>query len=126
LLNLLVTGWAISKVLWHLQCWETVLHPFSLIGRNMLPVFCSQIGLSMLLIGIIPSPGSAEPLSSILVICQLLTAFLLAGFFEWVTQKKLLGASTEHFAANQKTLTKVTDPGVKRFDESIISVCSGD
>ena len=54
----------------------------------MLPVFSSQIGLSMLLIGIIPSPGSVEPFSSILVICQLLTAFLLALFFEWVTQKK--------------------------------------
>jgi hypothetical protein len=88
LLNFLVTGWAFSKVLGHLQRWETVLHPFSLIGRNMLPVFSSQIGLSMLVIGISPSPGSVEPVSSILVICQLLTAFLLALFFEWVTQKK--------------------------------------
>ena len=104
-------GLAFSKVLGHLKCWETVLHPFSLIGRNMLPVFCSQIGLSMLLIGIIPSPTSAEPFSSILVICQLLTAFLLARFFEWVTQKKkLLGASTEHFAANHRTLAKVQTP----------------
>ena len=111
LLNFLVTGLAFSKVLGHLKCWETVLHPFSLIGRNMLPVFCSQIGLSMLLIGIIPSPTSAEPFSSILVICQLLTAFLLARFFEWVTQKKkLLGASTEHFAANHRTLAKVQTP----------------
>jgi hypothetical protein len=105
LLNFLVTGWAFSKLLGHLRCLETVLHPFSLIGRNMLPVFCSQIGLSMLLIGIIPSPTSAEPFSSILVICQSLTAFLLARFFESVTQKKkLLAASTEHFAANHRTL----------------------
>ena len=113
LLNFLVTGWAFSKVLGHLKCWETVLHPFSLIGRNMLPVFCSQIGLSMLLIGIIPSPKGAEPFSSILVICQLLTAFLLARFFEWVTQKKkLLGASTEHFAANHRMLAKVQTPAL--------------
>jgi hypothetical protein len=88
LLNFLATGWALSKVLGHLQRWETVLHPFSLIGRNMLPVFSSQIGLSMLLIGIIPSPGSVEPFSSILVICQLITAFLLALFFEWTKRKK--------------------------------------
>jgi len=88
LLNFLATGWALSKVLGHLQRWDTVLHPFSLIGRNMLPVFSSQIGLSMLLIGIIPSPRSVEPFSSILVICQLITAFLLALFFEWTKQKK--------------------------------------
>jgi hypothetical protein len=54
----------------------------------MLPVFSSQIGLSMLLIGVIPSPGSVEPFSSILVICQLITAFLLALFFEWTKRKK--------------------------------------
>jgi hypothetical protein len=59
-----------------------------LIGRNMLPVFSSQIGLSMLLIGIIPLSGSVEPFSSILVICQLIAAFLLALFFEWTKQKK--------------------------------------
>jgi hypothetical protein len=88
LLNFLATGWAFSKFLGHLQRWEPVLRPFSLIGRNMLPVFSSQIGLSMILIGIIPSPGSVEPFSSILVICQLLTAFLLALFFEWIAQKK--------------------------------------
>jgi hypothetical protein len=88
LLNFLVTGWAFSKVLRHLQRWETVLRPFSLIGRNMLPVFSSQIGLSMVLIGIIPSPGSVEPFTSILVICQLLTAFLLALFFEWASQRR--------------------------------------
>ena len=88
LLNFLTTGWALSKVLGHLQRWKTVLHPFSLIGRNMLPVFSSQIGLSMLLIGIIPSSGSVEPFSSILVICQMIAAFLLALFFEWTKQKK--------------------------------------
>jgi hypothetical protein len=108
LLNFIVTGWAISKVLCHLQRWETVLQPFSLIGRNMLPVFCSQIGLSVLLIGIIPLPRSAEPFCSIFVICQLLTAFLLARFFEWIAQKKKpLSASAERFAVSHRTLAKV-------------------
>jgi hypothetical protein len=107
LLNFLVTGWALSKVLAQLQRWETVLHPFSLIGRNMLPVFCSQILLSMLLIGIVPSSGSAEPFSSLLVICQMLTAVLLAHFFEWVAlRKKLMAASTEQFASHYVTLAK--------------------
>jgi hypothetical protein len=88
LLNFLATGWVLSKVLGHLKRWQTALQPFSLIGRNMLPVFSSQIGLSMLLIGIMSSPESVEPFSSILVICQLITAFLLALFFEWAKQKK--------------------------------------
>jgi hypothetical protein len=43
-LNFLVTGWAISRFLGHLQRWESLLRPLSLIGRNMLPVFCSQFG----------------------------------------------------------------------------------
>jgi len=88
LLNFLATGWVLSKALGHLKRWETVLQPFSLIGRNMLPVFSSQIGLSMLLIGIISSSESVEPFSSVLVIGQLITAFLLALFFEWAKQKK--------------------------------------
>jgi hypothetical protein len=70
--------------------------------------FCSQIGLSVLLIGIIPLPRSAEPFCSIFVICQLLTAFLLARFFEWIAQKKKpLSASAERFAASHRTLPKV-------------------
>jgi len=88
LLNFLATGLVLSKALGHLKRWETVLQPFSLIGRNMLPVFSSQIGLSMLLIGIISSSESVEPFSSVLVIGQLITAFLLALFFEWAKQKK--------------------------------------
>jgi hypothetical protein len=113
LLNFVVTGWTISKVLGHLQRWQILLQPFSLIGRNMLPVFCSQIGLSVLLIGIITSPRSTEPFSSILVICQLLTAFLLACFFEWITQKeKLLGASAERFAAIHRTLARIKVAGL--------------
>jgi hypothetical protein len=109
LLNFVVMGWTISKVLWHLQHWDAVLQPFSLIGRNMLPVFCSQISLSVLLIGIILSHRSAEPFSSILVICQLLAAFLLAHFFEWI-KIKLLGAPVERFAGSNRTLAKVKTP----------------
>jgi hypothetical protein len=69
--------------------------------------------VTLTLIGIIPFFRSAEPFSSILVICQLLTAFLLARFVEWLTQKKkLLGESTEHFAANHRTLANVQTPAL--------------
>jgi hypothetical protein len=47
------------------------------------------------------------------VICQLLTAFLLARFFEWIAQKKkLLGASAERFATSPRTLAKVETPAL--------------
>jgi hypothetical protein len=48
----------------------------------MLPVFCSQICLSVLLIGRAESGLTTEPVISALVTCQLLTAPLLAWFLE--------------------------------------------
>jgi len=62
--------------------WEALLRPFLLIGRHMLPVFCSQICLSMLLIGGSQSGLAIEPITSALLICQLLTALLFARFLE--------------------------------------------
>jgi hypothetical protein len=44
---------------------------------------------------------------------QLLTAFLLARFFEWIAQKKkLLGASAERFATSHRTLAEVETPAL--------------
>ena len=48
----------------------------------MLPVFCSQICLSLLLIGRTESGLTTEPVISALVICQLLIAPLFAWFLE--------------------------------------------
>src|ERR1700730_3211243 len=67
----------------YLNRWEAPLRPFLLIGRHMLPVFCSQICLSVLLIGRTESGLTIEPITSALVICQLLTAPLFAWFLEW-------------------------------------------
>ena len=66
----------------YLNRWEAPLRPFLLIGRHMLPVFCSQICLSVLLIGRTESGLTIEPITSALVICQLLTAPLFAWFLE--------------------------------------------
>jgi hypothetical protein len=84
LLNFSATAWLISNFLNPLERWQGLLRPLSLIGRHMLPIFCVQICLSLLLIGVVESPkGAAEPLTSVLVICQLITAILLGWFFEW-------------------------------------------
>ena len=88
LINFFVTGWLISELLPRLNRWERPLRPLSLIGRHMLLVFCCQTCLSVLLIGIVESLGTKEPLTSLLVIFQLFTAFLLAWFFDWRSRGK--------------------------------------
>jgi hypothetical protein len=88
LINFFVAGWLISKMLKRFQCCEAPLRPLSLIGQHMLPVFCCQICLSVLLIGIVDPLKNREPIASVLVICQLLSAFLLGWLFEWISRNK--------------------------------------
>jgi hypothetical protein len=82
LVNFAVAASVAATFLKYLNRWETPLRPLLLIGRHMLPVFCSQICLSVLLIGRTGSGLTIEPLTSVLVICQLLTAPLFAWFLE--------------------------------------------
>ena len=83
LINFAVAVSVAATFLKYLNRWEAPLRPFMLIGRHMLPVFCSQICLSVLLIGRTESGLTIEPITSALVICQLLTAPLFAWFLEW-------------------------------------------
>ncbi|MGA2347103.1 MAG: OpgC domain-containing protein [Candidatus Sulfotelmatobacter sp.] len=82
LINFAVAASVTATFLKYLNRWEAPLRPFLLIGRHMLPVFCSQICLSVLLIGGTESGLTIEPITSALVICQLLTAPLFAWFLE--------------------------------------------
>jgi hypothetical protein len=82
LINFAVAASVAATFLKYLNRWEAPLRPFLLIGRHMLPVFCSQICLSVLLIGRTESGLTIEPITSALVICQLLTAPLFAWFLE--------------------------------------------
>jgi hypothetical protein len=88
LINFFATGWLISKLLKRSECWEAPLRPLSLIGQHMLPVFCCQICLSVLLIGVVEPLKDKEPIASVLVICQLLSALLLGWLFEWSSRSK--------------------------------------
>jgi hypothetical protein len=84
LINFFVAASVVAAFLKYLTRWEVPLRPLFLIGRNMLPVFCSQICLSVLLIGLTDSGSlTAEPLTSVLVLCQLFAAPLFAWFLEW-------------------------------------------
>jgi hypothetical protein len=82
LINFALAASVTATFLKYLDRWEAPLRPFLLIGRHMLPVFCSQICLSVVLIGRTESGLTIEPITSALVICQLLTAPLFAWFLE--------------------------------------------
>src|ERR1700733_4506076 len=90
-MNFFVTTWVISKLLPALQRWEIPLRPFSAIGRNMLPVFCVQICLSLLLVGVIDPRRSHKPFAWILVSSQILSIFLIAWFLEWRAARERVG-----------------------------------
>ena len=83
LINFFVAASVISGLLKYLNHWGSTLRPLLLIGRHMLPVFCSQICLSILLIGRTEEGLTGEPVTSALVLCQLLIAPLFAWFLEW-------------------------------------------
>ena len=82
LINFALTACAIAPFLKSFNRWEQFLRPLFLIGRHMLPVFSIEICLSVVLIGRTESGMTAEPVTSLLVICQLVTAPLLAWLFE--------------------------------------------
>jgi hypothetical protein len=83
LCNFFAAAWVAGRFLKYLNRWEAPLRPLELIGRHMLPVFCTEICLSILLIGRTESGLATEPVITLLVLGQLLTAPLLAWFFEW-------------------------------------------
>jgi hypothetical protein len=88
LINFFAISWLVSKMVKRVECWEAWLRPLSLIGQHMLPVFCCQICLSILLIGIVEPLKDREPIASILVIFQLLSACLLGWLLDWISRRK--------------------------------------
>jgi hypothetical protein len=82
LINFALAAFVTATFLKYVNRWEALFRPFLLIGRHMLPVFCSQICLSVVLIGRTESGLTIEPITSAFVICQLLTAPLFAWFLE--------------------------------------------
>jgi len=106
LIDFFATGWLISKSAKRFERWEALLRPLSLMGRHMLPVFCCQICLSVLLIGMVEPLKDREPIASVLVICQLFSAFLLSWLFEWISRsKKSMAVRPRAFATHRAALT---------------------
>jgi len=106
LINFFVAASVIARLTKYLNRLESPLRPFMLIGRHMLPVFCSQICLSVLLIGRTESGLTVEPVTSALVLCQLFTAFLFAWFLEWRSAGKNLALAKPQMPANKQQTTE--------------------
>jgi hypothetical protein len=106
LINFFAMSWLVSKFLKRVECWEAWIRPLSLIGQHMLPVFCCQICLSILLIGMVEPLNDREPIASFLVIVQLLSACLLGWLLDWIARRK--NSTTRRqaaFATRREVLT---------------------
>jgi hypothetical protein len=104
LLNFFVTASVVGGLLKYLNRFESLLRPLLLIGQHMLPVFCSQICLSVLLIGRTESGLTAEPVTSALVLGQLLIAVLFAWFLDWRAAGKDLALRKEPQPADKRQI----------------------
>jgi hypothetical protein len=109
LLNFAITGTVTATFLKSLNRWEPLLRPLSLIGRHMLAVFSIEICLSVLLIGRTESGLAGEPVITALVLCQLLTAPLLAWFLEW----RLATAQSAHSRLGTQVHIPNATPGTR-------------
>src|SRR6516162_1038408 len=98
-INFAVAACVIAPFLKSINRWEAPLRPLFLIGRHMLPVFSIEICLSAVLIGRTDSGMTIEPITSALVICQLVTAPLLGWFFEWRSVARLSSRSASQTPA---------------------------
>ena len=70
-LNFFVAAWMVSKVLPRLVRWEKMIHPLTLVGQNMLPVFVFQLCLSLLLLGFLTPAGPGPRSSTFWVLLQM-------------------------------------------------------
>jgi hypothetical protein len=129
LINFFVAASVVATFLKNLTRWEVPLRPLFLIGRHMLPVFCSQICLSILLIGLTDSGNlTAEPLTSALVLCQLFAAPLFAWFLEWWSAAKVLARPrpqapvSYHHISTAETRSKENPSASRRVRQSVLQL----
>jgi hypothetical protein len=85
-LNFFVTAWSIAKLMPMLRRQAVHLTAFSMVGRNMLPVFSAQIGLSVLLLAYMSvRHHQIEQAATVLVLLQVASIFA----FGWLCDRWL-------------------------------------
>jgi hypothetical protein len=84
LLNFFAVGWFVAKAMPYLRHWREYLRPLSAVGQNMLPVFSTQICLSILAIAWISvRHHSVDAFATVLLVLQVALAFVVAQVLEY-------------------------------------------
>jgi hypothetical protein len=83
-LNFFAVAWFVAKLLPHLRKWKVTLRPLGAVGEHMLPIFSSQVCVSVLVGGLISVRHHAvDDYATILVLLQIASVFLAA----WVLDR---------------------------------------
>jgi hypothetical protein len=84
LLNFFLVGWFVAKAMPHLRRWREYLRPLSAVGQNMLPIFSTQICLSIFVAGWISvRHHSVDAFATLLLLLQVAIAFVVAYLLEY-------------------------------------------
>ncbi|HEX3443723.1 MAG TPA: OpgC domain-containing protein [Chthoniobacterales bacterium] len=83
-LNFFAVAWFAGKLLPHLRKWSLALRPICAVGENMLPIFSTQVCVSVFIGGLISVRHHAvDDYATVLVLIQIASVFLAA----WVLDR---------------------------------------
>jgi hypothetical protein len=84
-LDFFAVAWFVAKLLPHLRKWNVTLRPLGVVGEHMLPIFSSQVCVSVLIGGLISVRHHAvDDYATVLVLLQIASVFLAA----WVLNRR--------------------------------------
>jgi hypothetical protein len=84
LLNFFLVAWFVAKAMPYLRRWREYLRPLSAVGQNMLPIFSTQICLSIFVAGWISvRHHSVDAFATLLLLLQVVIAFVVAYLLEY-------------------------------------------
>lgn len=84
MLNFFAVAWFAGKLLPHLRKWTLALRPICAVGENMLPIFSTQVCVSIFIGGLISVRHHAvDDYATVLVLIQIASVFLAA----WVLDR---------------------------------------
>jgi hypothetical protein len=84
LLDFFLVTWFAAKTMPYLRRWREYLRPLSAVGQNMLPIFSTEICLSIFFIACVSvRHHSVDAFATFLLLVQLVIAFVVAHFLEY-------------------------------------------
>jgi hypothetical protein len=94
LLDFFLVAWFVAKAMPYLRRWREYLRPLSAVGQNMLPIFSTQICLSIFVIAWISvRHHSVDAFATFLLLMQVVIAFVVAHLLEYWKDRSVPGRS---------------------------------